>query len=74
MEFVLIIHAAEEGGYWAEVPSLDGCFVQGETIDEVLHDAPAAIAAHLEALESFGERPSHRETIFVATVRAEPAA
>ena len=35
-DYVLIIHSAEEGGYWAEIPALPGCFVQGETIDELL--------------------------------------
>lgn len=56
MEYVLVIHQAEEGGYWAEVPALDGCFVQGETIEEVLQDAPAAIASHLEALKADGQQ------------------
>jgi len=31
MEYVIVIHRAEEGGYWANVPALDGCFIQGET-------------------------------------------
>lgn len=30
-----IIHDAEEGGFWAEVPALPGCVTQGETIDEI---------------------------------------
>lgn len=37
MTFKAIIHDAEEGGYWAEVPALPGCVSQGETIQE-LHD------------------------------------
>ncbi len=35
MKYKVIIHEAEEGGYWAEVPSLPGCFSQGETFEEV---------------------------------------
>jgi len=35
MKFKVIIHEAEEGGFWAEVPSLPGCFSQGETLEEV---------------------------------------
>ncbi len=35
LEFVLIIHEAEEGGYWSEVPSLPGAGSQGETVDEL---------------------------------------
>jgi predicted RNase H-like HicB family nuclease len=32
----IIIHEAEEGGYWAEVPAIPGCATQGETIDKLL--------------------------------------
>ncbi len=35
MTLKVIIHSAEEGGFWAEVPSLPGCVSQGETIEEV---------------------------------------
>ncbi len=30
MKIKVVIHKAEEGGYWAEVPSLPGCFTQGK--------------------------------------------
>jgi len=36
MEYTVLIHTSEEGGYWVEVPALPGCFSQGETIDEAL--------------------------------------
>ena len=38
----VLIHKAEEGGYWAEVPALPGCVSQGETMDDLranIHDA-----------------------------------
>jgi predicted RNase H-like HicB family nuclease len=35
MNLKAIIHEAEEGGYWAEVPALPGCVTQGDTMDEV---------------------------------------
>jgi len=35
MTLKAIIHHAEEGGYWAEVPALPGCVTQGETFEEV---------------------------------------
>jgi predicted RNase H-like HicB family nuclease len=72
-DFTLVIHPAEEGGFWAEVPALDGCFVQGETIDEVLTDAPAAIASHLDALRADGDR-SLPASVVVATVTVSLAA
>ncbi|EGW22016.1 type II toxin-antitoxin system HicB family antitoxin [Methylobacter sp. Wu8] len=36
MKLKVIIHEAEEGGYWAEVPSIPGCVTQGDTFDELL--------------------------------------
>ena len=42
MTLKAIVHKAEEGGYWAEVPALPGCLTQGETLDELktnLHEA-----------------------------------
>ena len=36
MKLKVVVHEAEEGGYWAEVPSIPGCATQGETFDELL--------------------------------------
>jgi len=36
MKLKVIIHEAEEGGFWAEVPSIPGCVTQGETFEELL--------------------------------------
>ena len=43
MNLKAIIHEAEEGGYWAEVPALPGCVTQGETIDEVTRNLREAV-------------------------------
>jgi predicted RNase H-like HicB family nuclease len=48
MKIKVVIHEAEEGGYWAEVPALPGCFSQGETMDEMLANIREAIACHLD--------------------------
>ena len=36
MKFKILVHTAEEGGYWAEVPALPGCVSEGETMAETL--------------------------------------
>ena len=36
MKLKLIIHEAEEGGFWAEVPSIPGCVSQGEDLKELI--------------------------------------
>ncbi len=38
-----VVHKAEEGGFWAEVPSLPGCVTQGETVEEVCENLKEAI-------------------------------
>ena len=43
MKLKVIIHEAEEGGYWAEVPSIPGCATQGETFDELLRNIYEAV-------------------------------
>ena len=47
MKLKIVVHPAEEGGYWAEVPSLPGCVSQGETMDEVVASVREAIEAWL---------------------------
>lgn len=55
MEYTVILHEAEEGGYWVEVPTLPGCFAQGETIDEAILNVRGAIQSHVEALREDGQ-------------------
>jgi predicted RNase H-like HicB family nuclease len=43
MKLKVIIHEAEEGGYWAEVPSIPGCATQGETFEELLQNLYEAV-------------------------------
>ncbi|MBI5233240.1 MAG: type II toxin-antitoxin system HicB family antitoxin [Deltaproteobacteria bacterium] len=47
MKFKVVVHEAEEGGYWAEVPAISGCLTQGETWEELLHNIYEAIEACL---------------------------
>lgn len=43
MKLKVIVHEAEEGGYWAEVPAIPGCATQGETFEELLQNLYEAI-------------------------------
>jgi len=43
MKLKVIVHEAEEGGYWAEVPAILGCATQGETFEELLQNLYEAI-------------------------------
>ncbi|EHK56358.1 type II toxin-antitoxin system HicB family antitoxin [Allomesorhizobium alhagi] len=43
MKFKVVVHEAEEGGYWAEVPAVPGCASQGDTMDELMINIREAI-------------------------------
>jgi len=43
MKVKVIVHEAEEGGYWAEVPAIPGCATQGETFEELLKNLYEAV-------------------------------
>lgn len=48
MKLKVVVHRAEEGGYWAEVPAIPGCFTQGDTWEELIQNIYEAIEAYLE--------------------------
>jgi predicted RNase H-like HicB family nuclease len=52
MKLKILIHAAEEGGFWAEVPALPGCVSEGETIEEILANVREAAEGWLEVAAS----------------------
>jgi predicted RNase H-like HicB family nuclease len=48
MKIKAIVHQAEEGGYWAEVPALPGCITEGDTMEELESNLKDAIQGWLE--------------------------
>jgi predicted RNase H-like HicB family nuclease len=47
MTLKIVVHEAEEGGYWAEVPAIPGCATQGETLEELMTNVREAVKACL---------------------------
>jgi len=43
MRLKVVVHEAEEGGYWAEVPAIPGCATQGDTFEELLANLYEAV-------------------------------
>jgi predicted RNase H-like HicB family nuclease len=43
MRLKVVVHEAEEGGFWAEVPAIPGCATQGETFEELLENLYEAV-------------------------------
>jgi predicted RNase H-like HicB family nuclease len=67
MKIKAIIHLAEEGGYWAEVPALPGCITEGETMEQVVANLKDAIEGWLDVANSRNavELPDRVVEIFV---------
>jgi predicted RNase H-like HicB family nuclease len=51
MKIKVVVHEADEGGFWAEVPAIPGCATQGETMDELLRNLHEAIEGCLSVAE-----------------------
>ena len=43
MKLTVVVHEAEEGGFWAEIPSIPGCATQAETFEELLENIYEAV-------------------------------
>lgn len=65
MEYSVVLHEAEEGGFWVEVPALPGCYSQGESRDEALEHVREAIELFLEGLQEDGASIPRDEDVVV---------
>ncbi len=65
MKLKVLVHPAEEGGYWAEVPALPGCVSEGETLDEVLANIREAAEGWLEVAEERTPTDSQAQVVEV---------
>ena len=61
MKIKVVVHEAEEGGYWAEVPAIPGCATQGDTMEDLVANVHEAIEACLDVeVEPPEHSPSDR--------------
>lgn len=63
MKIKAIVHQAEEGGYWAEVPALPGCITEGDTWDELIDNLQDAIEGWLEVANNSQEIGTEEQVI-----------
>ena len=66
MKLTILVHEAEEGGYWAEVPTITGCVSQGESLDELLENVREAVEGCLsvDAMNIPAEPANDIETFY----------
>ncbi len=62
MKIKVVVHEAEEGGFWAEVPAIPGCATEGETMDEFLRNLHEAIEGCL-SVDVAEPQPGGKERI-----------
>jgi predicted RNase H-like HicB family nuclease len=62
----IVVHEAEEGGFWAEVPAIPGCATQGETMDELLRNVHEAIEGCLSVDVTDPEPDDKRRILEIA--------
>lgn len=69
MKYSVVVHQAEEGGFWVEVPALPGCYSQGESIGETLENVREAIELYLEVLRDEGQdAPRDTDVVYQISV------
>ena len=56
--YAVVIHEDPEGGFWAEVPALPGCYSQGESVQELQDNLREAISGVLEVMQEQGTSPA----------------
>jgi len=67
MKIKVVVHEAEEGGFWAEVPAIPGCATQGDTMDELMRNLHEAIEGCL-AVDVAAPKPGGTERILEIAV------
>jgi predicted RNase H-like HicB family nuclease len=66
MKLKVIIHRAEEGGFWAEVPAIPGCATQADTFEELLQNIYEAVEGCLSVDEADLELDSDAQIVEIA--------
>jgi len=62
MKIKVIVHEADEGGFWAEVPAIPGCATQAETFEELLKNLYEAVEGCL-SVDIAEPRPGGKERV-----------
>ncbi len=68
LNYPVVVESCEEGGFFASCPSLAGCHVQGETIEEALSEMRHAIEAYIEDMRERHEHFPKPEQAMITTI------
>lgn len=68
MTLKVIVHKADEGGFWAEVPAIPGCATEGETFEELLKNLYEAVEVELWRVPAGADNPVPKPTVDIKDV------
>jgi predicted RNase H-like HicB family nuclease len=63
-----VVVEKDSDGYFAYCPSLQGCYTQGDTYEEVLSNIEDAIRLHIEDRIASGESLPFNEMVSLTTI------
>ncbi|HEV2960967.1 MAG TPA: type II toxin-antitoxin system HicB family antitoxin [Candidatus Angelobacter sp.] len=66
MKVKVVVHEAEEGGFWAEVPAIPGCATQGDTFQELLANLYEAVEGCLSVDVSQAKQTDRDQILEIA--------
>src|SRR4051794_41941955 len=56
-KYTVVVHEEPEGGFWAEVPALPGCYSQADSMSELMDNVREAISGVLAVKRGQRGRP-----------------
>ena len=56
-KYTVVVHEEPEGGFWAEVPALPGCYSQADSMAELMDNVREAISGVLAVMREQGASP-----------------
>ncbi len=66
MKLKVVVHDSEEGGYWAEVPSIPGCATQGDSFEDLLDNLYEAVEGCLSVDVSAAAESDNARVVEIA--------
>jgi predicted RNase H-like HicB family nuclease len=66
MKLKVVVHEAEEGGFWAEVPAIPGCATEGESFEQLLQNLYEAVEGCLSVEVEPAQGSDHPRVIEIA--------
>lgn len=58
--YPVVVQEDISGGYWVNCPVIEGCYSQGETVDEAISNIKEAIEISLEGVKPRSRHHVHR--------------